>query len=1235
MKNLESSSYNPRRGFIGPHQVNVVNYIFKDQAYLKNIGHQHTKSFAKQLMKKQVKEHFSDSKNLTKFLKRKDLSFSKKTKNGYKKFTVPCTTSVVSIPKSMFSQVEEASKVLMFSLRKVLQSIYGHESIEQSEFVQSLPSDMKETFIDAIRKSPQYFKQLHHPNMKSYPFLDNVGLDLVLADQYLANSKKYIQLIKSKKFDHLPELPFKILELNAGSPSGASNNMSILEGIREVNPQILNSFGNVMPNDHFKVLGETYKSLGEDWTGNTNGIQIVLPPGGSNGAAPEIHQLAAYSGLVYADSVQLYSDYRGFIRLRTITGSDPIVNAIYSRINSDAALFNPKKGIFLRDPESGKKLYVHDPFLTNDSGKALPVCDAHGKPVPLESNYQIPNLLESILSKKIYMGGLNRILDNKIILTILTHYAPLFYSKELKAAGLSSDVTQIKPPTTLPPEMNSVKTIKSDPDNWVVKAPALAGGEGVYILKTLSCDKKKAVLKMAQKKPKEFAYQELVRIGRIPVAKINSKKEFHLANLAADIRMWVFYGGNNTLPKLTHNALVRYAPQEKGSLSSIVNTSKGGGYAPFIVVDDMNDKNSVPVNQMVKPQQIKPFQTELPSFVAAELLQVSRIAFKILGHLNLETQNVFTLGNLISGLKEQCREVISFLNPVVMEIIFEFEQIINTKIPITKRTEYLHDLRIAKLDLVEQLNSVKNITQAKKLLSKIDELHIFSHNKVDSLYKESFLKEDVKVLNNITKDYTENKNLCKVIRSLKSAIRKDLNIKPLSTVTKNRLKIIINKFLAVSKERLEKSNVDKQIISLFESEKSHSTLCFSTLFIGEDRGSLPPLISTHKELLSGTLLTDTDYISTELQEARAAWGKHQAAVEGKSDITINKYLATKRVSHFKKFPFLKDFQDMINGNQGDFERIYKILDIAPYAKYNIENFAKQKGILLTQVFRDKLTPERIAIVSKDYLKKRSVNAIELSGECYAKKRDRHGLLSDSDIFLWINSDLDPFSQVYTAGHELTHYQQIRSLIKSEVRSIQNSPIDFANFLNYYGNFLGLSSKATESSMRQEITSRQPFYGYEWLYKDFLNNDFVHNFVKELSKGNEKWNSRLQKYGSYLSYAVDQFPQSQTKALREVIPALENGKNIRFAKDLGLEVGYDEIKSVLPTANKLQLKIYKKDILNAIYSPKPDLEALRLIASHQLYGVRFARTEDVKDLLTIKPALLPISLGATYNQTQQQ
>jgi uncharacterized circularly permuted ATP-grasp superfamily protein len=277
--------YNPNQGFIGQVKVDVANYIFSSKR--RRAAYEHSRPLVKNLLNRSVSEHLKESKNLTRFIRKRDLTFQKSDANGnYKIFTVPCTTTIVPLQKSMFNSIEKAAQSLIVSLRYVIQDIYGSKSIKESGFVKSLPVEMRNIFIDAIMDSPNYFPQLHHPNMKKYPFFDNVGLDLVLIEDYLEQSKSFDEILKSRKTEKLPNLPFRILELNAGAPSGASNNMNVLEGHYEQNPEVLDSLGRLMPNDHFQVLAETYKSLGEDWTGIKDGIQVILPPGGMNGAAP-------------------------------------------------------------------------------------------------------------------------------------------------------------------------------------------------------------------------------------------------------------------------------------------------------------------------------------------------------------------------------------------------------------------------------------------------------------------------------------------------------------------------------------------------------------------------------------------------------------------------------------------------------------------------------------------------------------------------------------------------------------------------------------------------------------------------------------------------------------------------------------------------------------------------------------------------------------------------------------
>ena len=249
--------YKPHKGFIGKYEVDVANYIFRSSDKL---GYTHSQTIVEAILGKSIQEHHYTSQRLTRFLKKRDLTFQKSDKDGiYRIFTVPVTTSVVPISKSMFNTVEQAAQVLMVSLRKVLQSLYGSPTIRESEFVKALPANIKQAFLDATEKSPHYIPQLHHRNMAEYPFLDNVGLDLVLVEEYFQRKGELTKLIEEGRVDEIPELPFRVLEINAGSPSGASNNLNIMEGILREDPTILDSLGKVFRNDHFEVLQKTYQ----------------------------------------------------------------------------------------------------------------------------------------------------------------------------------------------------------------------------------------------------------------------------------------------------------------------------------------------------------------------------------------------------------------------------------------------------------------------------------------------------------------------------------------------------------------------------------------------------------------------------------------------------------------------------------------------------------------------------------------------------------------------------------------------------------------------------------------------------------------------------------------------------------------------------------------------------------------------------------------------------------------
>lgn len=1247
MKNARKKlqPYNPNLGFIGTVKVDVANYIFSSKR--KRAPYNHSKALVKNLLSREVSVHLKESQKLTRFIRKRDLTFQKSDDAGnYKIFTVPCTTTIVPLQKSVFNTIEKAAQSLIVSLRCVIQDIYGSKSVKASPFVKSLPTEIRNIFIQAIMESPNYFPQLHHPNMKKYPFFDNVGLDLVLIEDYLEQSKNFEEILKSKKTSKLPELPFRILELNAGAPSGASNNMNVLEGHYEQNPEVLESMGKLMPNDHFQVLAETYKSLGEDWTGVKDGIQVILPPGGMNGAAPEIHNLAAYSGLVYADPVQLFQDEKGYIRLRTINGSNPIVTAIYSRINADSALFDIDKGIILRDPDTNEPIYLRDSLKLGEDGEAPMVLDVNGNPIPLQSDYSVPGLLDAILNRKIYMGGLNRILDNKIILAALTTYAPKFFASKLRELGLQTNGPKITPPETLPPKKESVKIIEDNMDDWVIKAPNLSGGSGIYIMKTLSAEVKEEVMEMVRKNPSHYAYQKLVKIARIPVA-MKDRTGTRFANLAADIRLWVFYGGGaKTLPKMTHNALVRYAPEEKGPMSSIVNTSKGGGYAPFVVIDDVGTNESVTAEEFIKTKAPVPLQTHLPMFVAAQLIQVARLATEIYNHLNNGTADSYTLNGLALSLKTQSREVLSFMNPRAIEPVYKMIDILEAKQDVLKIGAYFDKINTNQIQLVSLLQRLEEKNKLPKNFRDVmDELLVLDQDVVIQNYTEENRKHDRKVLKTLrallNEKAGENANLKRefstLITILKDSIEADFPREMITGRSAQNLKKMIEEFMSVVKARLQNSEKAIEFAKIFSPEAVHPELKFETL--GLTDASLNKksgfVTATQKEFATGELLTESDYIPAHIQEARAAWKKVMTEAKAVPAAKKEAFLARKRKAHFEKFPFLGRMTEIMNSRRVGVKDLIELMPAMPYAKFNLEQFAKKQGLSLEEIFSNELRPNKISILSTKKIRENHLSAREDAGECFAKKRKSHGLFSDSDIFIWVRKELDPLTQIYTAGHEVIHYHQIEETTKLEARALSDGAIAQAYFLNFYGNFLGISAASLEGLSVDISVERQPLYGLA----DRIVPYFFTNLVTEIRQGinssRADYDAILNKYGTLFGYMMPNSNQVKVKALQEVIPALENAKNITFAKELGLEIAWDEIMSAMPSANAQQIKANAPKIRRAIKAAKPDYEALTAIGNAQLYGVNFARKLDLTKSITLRPILSTISLGNSYNQTQQQ
>jgi hypothetical protein len=187
----------------------------------------------------------------------------------------------------------------------------------------------------------------------------------------------------------------------------------------------------------------------------------------------------------------------------------------------------------------------------------------------------------------------------------------------------------------------------------------------------------------------------------------------------------------------------------------------------------------------------------------------------------------------------------------------------------------------------------------------------------------------------------------------------------------------------------------------------------------------------------------------------------------------------------------------------------------------------------------------------------------------------------------------------------------------------------------HGNFLSLAANTLESHQTDQAQVRIPVYGLADRILSQYFTPVIQDLRRGMTKGDSAYAQQLNKYGSLLGYMMPVSNAVRVKALREVVPALENAKNIIFAKECGLVIQLDEVRSALPIANKFQLDRYRILISDAAKNWKLNWEALRVIASHQYYGVMFSRADQSDENLTISSEPAPIFLNTAYNQTQQQ
>lgn len=541
-------------------------------------------------------------------LKGQGSTFSRKNEKGVyaETFAVPVNGPPVVLEERVLGQLVNSTQKILETNRMLLQALYSKGNDLSWEDVNAiLPmalQDQCEAIVEILLNSVYFEPELVCEAMADYPFCPVAGFDAAIDDP-----------------DH-PSNTF--FEANLATPSGLSNNLLMLDLYRALYPESYETFAQYQVDDNtFGNLKTAIDECAKAWTGSDEGISVVIGPGSLNGAHPDVARIAQFSGMPLVTLADLYQVEDGAIYLRgKCPEEDQLVTGIYSRMEESYLLQEgnrvPIRGpqFDLPDSSNGSELergvLYQCKYKEDANGDFVPVeiCyDQNGRPIyqqafdrmasgrDREGEFNV-SMVNAIINKKVFVsvvGG--RTADDKRIFAT--------QATALIAQGYT-DVA--RPPESYSPgdegfeHFLSLKAGDEEIKNYVVKAPDMSGGSGVYIFATMSETERQEVLDKLRKNPRDYVLQKFATYSLIVTPEIDPKTgQTVLGTRASDVRLFIFMGPDGKVTSGANAALVRVA--QVGS--ACTNTSGGGGYtALFVKGPKRNEPWPVTKSLLPKPE---------------------------------------------------------------------------------------------------------------------------------------------------------------------------------------------------------------------------------------------------------------------------------------------------------------------------------------------------------------------------------------------------------------------------------------------------------------------------------------------------------------------------------------------------------------------------------------------------------------------------------------------------------
>lgn len=304
-------------------EISTKNFLFTD----KGTSREFAKIIADIVRGRSPSMQEKINQRLTAKLREYGMSFTEKNGNKAVFFDVAVNGIPMAMTRSSFDMYVQSTAPVLRAQRALEQIYFSHEKSEvtptmiretiKAQTGQEISCSDKE--LDAMLLSMNEgiydIKKLHHPVMKDFPYLAIAGVD-AMPDTSEPSEMKPV-----------------FAEFNLGTPSGVSNIRYCMSAWIEEDPEMAKAVLPLMAKDHtYSNLRRVIEKNAAAWTGNKNGIAVMVGPGAYNGAHPDVSSISYFSGMPLVNKSDLYIDASGNVRLNAGKDTDnPVVTGIYSR----------------------------------------------------------------------------------------------------------------------------------------------------------------------------------------------------------------------------------------------------------------------------------------------------------------------------------------------------------------------------------------------------------------------------------------------------------------------------------------------------------------------------------------------------------------------------------------------------------------------------------------------------------------------------------------------------------------------------------------------------------------------------------------------------------------------------------------------------------------------------------------------------------------------------------------